>query len=117
MNYPIPVWPYTPYSSVWDTVYLSGQIGLDPETMELEVSLWDQTHRVCSNILWVCKELGIDISDICKTTIYITNMQDFSKVNEIYGQYFSHKPARSCVGVQELPKGALVEIECIAYKK
>ncbi len=117
MTYPSAVWPYSPYVIVWDTIYFSWQIWLDPETMELESCIEKQTQRVCENISWVCDELWIGLGDICKTTIFLKNIADFQEVNSIYEQYFSHKPARSCVAVADLPKWALVEIECIAYKK
>ena len=117
MLYPQAIWPYSPYKIAWDTVYFSWQIGLNPETMELATGLESQAEQVCRNILWVCDELGISIADICKTTIFLANMEDFTRVNEVYGKYFSHKPARSTVAVAWLPKWALVEIECIAIKQ
>lgn len=117
MNYPEAIWPYSPFVKAGNFIYFSGQIGLDPQTMSLKSSLEAQTRQLCENILWICKEAQIDISDICKTTIFLTGMGDFQEVNEIYAQYFTHKPARSTLGVKELPKWALIEIECIAYTK
>lgn len=117
MNYPAPVWPYSPFTKVWDFIYFSGQIGLDPESMKLEEWIWKQTQRVCENIKAVCEEAGCKIQDIFKTSIFLADMADFERVNNVYGIYFQHKPARSCVAVKELPKWALVEIEVIAYKK
>ncbi|MCH8518167.1 Rid family detoxifying hydrolase [Candidatus Gracilibacteria bacterium] len=116
MKYPQAIGPYSPYQTVGETIYFSGQIGLNPDTMELIEGLEGQTKQVCENISGICYELGISLTNICKTTIYLANIEDFITVNEIYGTYFSHKPARSTIAVKALPKGALVEIECIAYK-
>lgn len=117
MNYPEAIWPYSPFVKAGNFIYFSGQIWLDPESMELEETLWMQTQRVCKNISALCEAAWVKISDICKTTIFLTGMGDFQEVNEIYAQYFTHKPARSTLGVKELPKWALIEIECIAYTK
>jgi 2-iminobutanoate/2-iminopropanoate deaminase len=72
--------------------------------MQLEKTLSKQTQRICENIKAICNELEIDMSDICKTTIYLTDINVFERVNSIYGMYFSHKPARSCVQISALPK-------------
>jgi len=115
MNYPKAVGPYNPYYKAWNTLYCSGQIGLIPETMKI-IDWWieAETKQVISNISWVLQENWLDFSNVVKTTIYLTNMWDFKKVNEIYGKYFSYKPARSTIAVKELPLWALVEIEVIA---
>ena len=116
MTLPKIVWPYSLYQEVWDFVYFSGQIGLDPESGELEEWIAKQTQRACENIKAIADEAGVQISDIFKTTIFLTDMSDYSRVNGIYGAFFSHSPARSCVAVAELPAWAVVEIEVIAYK-
>ena len=116
MNYPQAIWPYSVYRVVWDTIYFSWQIGLDPETMELVDWIEWQTEQICKNISYICDEVWISLKDICKTTIFLVNMENFVQVNEIYGKYFSHKPARSTLAVAWLPKWALIEIECIAKK-
>ncbi len=100
------------------TIYCSGQIGLNPQTGELASGIEAQTKQIMQNIQALLEELGYSLENICKTTIFLTDMNDFTKVNEIYGSFFStHKPARSTVGVAQLPKHALVEIEVIAYNK
>ena len=115
MNYPKAVWPYSPFYKSWNTLYCSGQIWLIPETMAI-IKWWveNETKQVISNISWVLKENWINFSNVVKTTIYLANMEDFWKVNKIYWEAFSHKPARSTVAVKELPLWALVEIEVIA---
>ena len=117
-NYPEAVWPYSPFYKAWNTLYCSGQIGLIPETMEI-VKWWveEETSQVIFNIWWVLKENWLDFTNVVKTTIYLNNMKDFTKVNEIYAEYFSHKPARSTIEVSKLPLWALVEIEVIAIIK
>jgi 2-iminobutanoate/2-iminopropanoate deaminase len=118
MNYPKAVWPYSPYYKAWNTLYCSGQIGLIPESGKI-IEWWieEETKQVISNISWVLKENWLDFKDVVKTTIYLDNMNDFWKVNEIYWEYFSHKPARSTVAVKTLPLWALVEIEVLAVFK
>jgi 2-iminobutanoate/2-iminopropanoate deaminase len=100
---------------VGDTVYLSGQLGLNPDSGALEEGLEAQAHRSMQNIGAVLKTVDADFSNIVKTTIFIADINDFAKVNEIYASYFdAAPPARSCVEVSALPKGGLVEIESIA---
>jgi len=94
--------------------FTSGQIALTPEGEFLDADIKIQTKQVCENLKAVLKEAGSDIKNVIKTTIFLANMDDFTAVNEVYGEYFSHKPARSTVAVKELPKGAKVEIETIA---
>ncbi len=118
MSYPKAVGPYSPYYRAWNLLFCSGQIALVPETMKI-IEWWieEQTKQVLSNISWVLKENNLEFKDVVKTTIYLAEMSDFAKVNEIYGQAFSHKPARSTVAVKELPLWALIEIEVIAELK
>ena len=96
-------------------VYTSGQIALIPglETLE-EADITKQTHRVCQNLSAVLKEAGTDLNHVVKTTCFLKNMADFAVFNAVYAEYFSQFPARSCVEVSCLPKGALVEIEAVA---
>jgi 2-iminobutanoate/2-iminopropanoate deaminase len=117
MKYPKAVWPYSPYYKAGNFIFCSGQIGLNPETMEI-VKWWveEETKQVISNISWVLEENWLSLKNIVKTTIFLKNINDFWKVNEIYWEYFSHKPARSTVEVANLPLWALVEIEVIAEK-
>jgi 2-iminobutanoate/2-iminopropanoate deaminase len=115
-KYPKPVGPYSPYKIAGDIVFLAGQIGINPDTGELEEGLEAQTERVLTNIANVLAELGLSLDHVVKTTIFLRNMGDFQKVNEIYARYFKENfPARSTVEVSNLPKGALIEIEAIAY--
>lgn len=117
-NYPKAVWPYSPFYKAWNTLYCSGQIGLIPETIKI-VEWWveNETKQVLKNISWVLEENWLKFNDVVKTTIYLANMEDFWKINEIYWEAFSHKPARSTVAVKELPLWALIEIEVIAIFK
>lgn len=114
---PQAVGPYSQATLSGDFVFLSGQIALDPETMTLVgETASEQTEQICQNITAVLGASGLDRSHVVKTTIFLTNIDDFASVNEVYGKYFSHRPARSTVAVLALPKGAKVEIECIAEK-
>ena len=110
--------PYSHARTVGNMVYLSGQIGLDPKTGELAEGIEAQTKQAMDNIGAVLSSAGLDYSDILKTTVYVADLADFTTVNEIYGSYFGEGPypARSCVQVAALPKGALVEIEATASK-
>jgi reactive intermediate/imine deaminase len=96
-------------------VFLSGQIPLVPETMELvEGGIEDQIRQVFENLAAVCKAAGGSLADIAKLTVYLTSMDDFPHVNAIMGQYFSAPyPARAAIGVAALPKGAAVEMDAI----
>ena len=78
-------------------------------------TLEDEVERIIANIRAVLQEAKLELDHVIKTTIFLTEIADFQSVNEVYGKYFSHKPARSTVAVKALPKGARVEIECVAY--
>lgn len=95
-------------------IFCSGQLGLDTKGV-LSEGLAKQTHQVLTNLQAVLQEAGSDLDFVVKTTIYVTDIQHFAEVNNIYGEYFStHKPARATVEVSNLPKGALIEIDAIA---
>ncbi len=95
-----------------DTVYLSGQIGLDPETMTLVEGIDAQIIRVLDNLQAVARAAGGDLGDLVRVTVYLTDLAHFAKVNEAMARYFSAPfPARAAVGVASLPRGALVEID------
>lgn len=95
-----------------NTVYLSGQIGIDPKTGQLFETFEEQTHQVFKNLKAVCEASGGKLDDAVKVTIFVTDMTNFSKVNEIMQQYFEVPyPARSTVGVSMLPRGAMVEAD------
>lgn len=99
------------------TYFFSGQIGLDPKTGELAKSFEDQTKQIMKNIDGLLESCSISREHIIKTSIFVTDLANFGKVNEAYIAYFPEPyPARSCVQVPALPKGALVEIEVIAAK-
>ncbi|MCB1957870.1 MAG: RidA family protein [Rhodocyclaceae bacterium] len=111
---PAAIGTYSQAVRVGDTVYLSGQIGLDPATMEMVEGFEAQTERVFSNLKAVAEAAGCSLADAVKLTIYLTDLSNFAKVNEIMARYFQQPyPARAAVGVRELPKGALVEADAI----
>ena len=97
-----------------DTIYLSGQIGLDPETMQLVEGIDAQVKRVFDNLKAVAEAAGGSLADAAKLTIYLTDLAYFAKVNEIMAAYFRQPyPARAAIGVASLPRGALVEADAI----
>ncbi len=110
-----------PYSQGWyteDTVYVSGQLGIDMETGKLAEGVEAQTHAAMKNLGAVLAEAECNYSDILKTTVFVQSMEDFAAINTIYGSYFEETyPARSCVEIAKLPLGGLVEVECIASRK
>lgn len=113
---PAVVGPYSQAIVTNNLVFCAGQIGLNPETKMLETGLVPQVEQVMKNLEAVLKQAGCTPHDIVKTTIFLTDMENYHRVNEVYGSYFQgeNKPARSTVAVAALPLGALVEIECIA---
>lgn len=115
---PQAIGPYSQAIEAGGFVFVSGQIPLIPATGELvEGSVEVQTARVLENLKAILEAAGSSLESVVKTTVYITNMGDFVKVNGIYGQYFQENPpARVCVEVSKLPKGALVEIDVIAAR-
>ena len=115
---PAAIGPYSQGIIVNNVFYSSGQIPLTAEGEMVNGDVQEQTHQVFKNIQAVLKEAGASLESVVKTTVFIKDMNEFGKVNEIYGEYFhTHKPARSCVEVARLPKDALVEIEVIALVK
>ena len=115
---PAAIGPYSQATKVGNLIFTSGQIPLNPETGVLEgTEIKEQTHRVCKNLKAVLEASGTSLKKAVKTTCFLSNMDDFAKFNEVYAEYFTEKPARSCVAVKELPKGALVEVEVIAEKE
>ena len=114
-NAPAALGPYSQAQIVNGLVYTSGQIGIDPATATLVEGLEAQANQVFKNLSELLKAAGSDMSKVIKTTVFIKDMNDFGKVNEIYAKYFTEPfPARSCVEVARLPKDALVECEVIA---
>ena len=110
-----------PYSQAIDTgnlVFLSGQLGIDRQTGMMVDGLEAQTHQAFRNIQYVLAEAGLTLANIAKVTVFLNDIQDFSKVNEIYARYFEQPyPARSAFQVAALPMNGLVEIEVIASKE
>ena len=119
-NAPKPIGPYSQAVQAGNTFYFSGQIGLDPKTgsFDSETDVEVQSKRVMSNIAALLEEAGLDWNHVVKTSIFLKDMNDFPKVNAIYGSVFSegHYPARETVQVSRLPKDALVEISVVCVK-
>lgn len=114
---PKPVGPYSQAILANGFLYCSGMIAINPETNEfLDGTVEEQTELIMKNIKALLNEAGYGFEDVIKTTCFLENMSDFSKFNEIYGNYFTSKPARSCVEAK-LPKGAKVEVEVIGFKE
>ncbi len=115
LNAPQAIGPYSQAVRVGEMIYTSGQIALTPEGVMLENDIAVQTKQVLSNLKAVLEAAGSSLDKVVKTTIFLSSMDDFTVVNEIYAEVFKeHKPARSTVAVQTLPKNALVEIEAVA---
>ena len=114
-NAPAAIGPYSQAIVIGDLVYTSGQIPINPASGQIEAAdIKSQAEQVIANLSAVLKEAGSSLEDAVKTTCFLANMKDFSDFNEVYAKYFTGKPARSCVEVSALPKGALVEVEVIA---
>ena len=116
---PAPIGPYNQAIIVDNTLYASGQIALDPKTMELVNQNIDaETNQVMKNISEILKAADMDFTNVVKATIFLDDMRDFVAINEIYGSYFDHKiaPARETVQVAKLPKNVRVEISVIAIR-
>ena len=107
-----------PYSQGYvhnGVLYTAGQIAINPEVNDVEATTIEaQTEQVCKNLGEVLKEAGTSFDNVLKTTCFLADMSDFAEFNEVYGKYFTSKPARSCVAVKTLPKGVLCEVELIA---
>ncbi len=115
---PAAIGPYSQGYKVGDLVFTSGQIPVDPANGNVvDGGIEEQTHRVCQNLALVLSAAGCELTDVVKTTCFLKDMSDFAAFNAVYAQYFTAKPARSCVAVKQLPKDVLVEIECIAQCK
>ncbi|MBC9072598.1 RidA family protein [Thauera sp. CAU 1555] len=113
-NAPAAIGTYSQAVRAGDTVYVSGQIGLDPASMQMVEGFEAQTVRVFDNLKAVAEAAGGSLADAVKLNIYLTDLSNFAKVNEIMARYFSEPyPARAAVGVKELPRGALVEADAV----
>lgn len=113
-NAPAAIGPYSQAVKLGNLLFTSGQIALDPATGNVvEGGIAEQTHRVMKNLTAVVEAAGGKMENIVKTTCFLAEMADFAAFNEIYAQYITEKPARSCVAVKTLPKNVLVEVEVI----
>ena len=114
---PLPVGPYNQAVMIKTTLYISGQVALNPTNNELiQGSIDEESHQIMKNIESILKEAGLDFKNVVRSKIYLTDMSNFSKVNEVYGSYFEkgHEPARTTIEVSGLPLGVDVEIDMIA---
>ena len=113
-NAPMAIGPYSQGIIVNNIIYTSGQIPINPLTGLIEASdIETQAHQAFKNLKAILEEAGSSLDKVIKTTVFVKNIADFNKINEIYATYFINKPARSLVEVSSLPKNALIEIEAI----
>jgi len=120
VNAPKAIGPYSQAIEAGNFIFCSGQIALSPKTGEIiSGEIAEQTRQVLKNLQVVLEKAGVNLSAVIKTDIFVKNINDFKTVNEIYSEFFSKdpKPARQTVEISNLPKNALVEISCIAFKK
>jgi 2-iminobutanoate/2-iminopropanoate deaminase len=114
---PAAIGPYSQAIRIGDFLYTSGQISLDPETMEMITGdIEVETEKVLKNIEAILKADGLNLNNIIKTTVYLTDLSEFARMNQVYEKFFADtKPARACVQVAALPKGAKIEIDAVAH--
>ncbi len=114
-NAPAAIGPYSQAVVCGNMLFTSGQIAIDPETGNVvEGGIKEQTEQIMKNLGAVLEAAGVGYENAVKTTCFLADIADFAAFNEIYGKYFTGKPARSCVAVRDLPKGVLAEVEVIA---
>ena len=112
---PSAIGPYSQAAVCGNMVYTSGQIGINPQSGNIDgKDIVEQTEQVMKNLSEVLVAAGSSLEKAIKTTCFLADIKDFASFNEVYAKYFTTKPARSCVAVKDLPKGALVEVEVIA---
>ncbi len=112
---PAAIGPYSQAKQAGEWLFTSGQIPLDPQSGEITgTEICVQTEQVMKNLKAVLEAAGTDFDHVVKTTCFLADIRDFAAFNGVYGKYITSAPARSCVAVKDLPKGALVEVECIA---
>jgi len=112
---PAAIGPYSQAVVANGMIYTSGQIGMDEKGIVVADDVVNQAHQVMKNLFYVLEAANAHFNDVIKTTIFLADMDDFAKVNEVYAHYFGHhKPVRSTVAVKTLPKNVLIEIDCIA---
>ncbi|MGE5615290.1 MAG: RidA family protein [Bacillota bacterium] len=113
---PAAIGTYSQAVRAGDTVYLSGQIPLDPKTMQIVDGFENQARRVFDNLRAVCRAAGGDFDRVVRVTVYLTDLANFAKVNEVMATYFKEPyPARAAIGVASLPRGAAVEIDAVMH--
>lgn len=116
-NAPAAVGPYCHAKLAGNTLYTSGQLGLNPTTGELAAGVEGQARQAMENLGAILKGAGMDFCDVTKTTVFLTDIADFAAINKIYAEYFpGEAPARSCFQISALPKGGVFEVEAIAVK-
>ncbi len=114
---PQAIGPYSQGIDIGNMVFVSGQIPVDPETSLMADTISEQTRQSLTNVKNILAEKGLSMKNVIKTTVFLQNLSDFAAMNKVYESFFSDPfPARSCVEVAAIPKGAKVEIECIAVK-
>lgn len=114
-NAPAAIGPYTQAKIAGNYVFTSGQIPIDPATSSIVTGgIAEQTEQVCKNVKAILEAAGSSLDNVVKTVCFLSDIADFAAFNAVYEKYFTGKPARSCVAVKDIPKGALVEIETIA---
>ena len=107
--------PYSQAVKANGMLFTSGQIAINPETGNVDaITIEEQTEQVCKNLCAVVEAAGTSMIKVVKTVCFLADINDFAAFNEVYGRYFTSKPARSCVAVKDLPKGVLCEVELIA---
>lgn len=114
-NAPGAIGPYSQAVKAGGLLFTSGQIAINPKTNTVEAkTIAEQATQVCENLKAVCEAAGTGLDKVVKTVCFLADIADFAEFNEVYGKYFTSKPARSCVAVKDLPKGVLCEVEVIA---
>ena len=114
---PAAIGPYSQAVLCGDTLYASGQIPINPATGQIEKEdIAGQTEQACKNVGEILKAAGMRFENVVKTTCFLSDIGHFAAFNEVYAKYFVSRPARSCVAVKDIPKGALCEIEIIAVR-
>ena len=113
-NAPAAIGPYSQGFVVGNIAFFSGQIPVDPATGEMPEGIEAQAEQSCKNVMALLEAAGLTAENVVKTTCFLADIADFATFNAVYAKYFTSRPARSCVAVKDLPKGALFEIEAIA---
>ena len=114
-NAPDAIGPYSQAVKCGNLLFTSGQIAIDPALGTVHATtIEEQTEQICKNLCAILEAAGTSMDRVIKTTCFLADMADFAAFNEVYAKYFTEKPARSCVAVKDLPKGALFEVEVIA---